>query len=42
MFEKKLIANRGDQLPAGSAAAKPNCTAAKSRKGDFTAEIYYV
>lgn len=38
MFEKILIANRGDQLPAGSAAAKPNCIAAESRKSYFIAE----
>jgi hypothetical protein len=38
MFEKILIANRGDQLPQGSAAAKPNRPAADSRQGDFAAE----
>ena len=32
MFEKILIANRGDQLPLGSAAAKPNCAVAESHK----------
>ena len=42
MFEKILIANRGDQPPTGGAAAQPNCIAAVSRKGDFTAEIYHV
>jgi hypothetical protein len=42
MFEKILIANRGDQLPTGSAAAKPNCVAAVSRKCNFTAEINHV
>jgi len=42
MFEKILIANRGDQPPVGGAAAKPNCAASESRKSDFTAEIYYV
>jgi hypothetical protein len=38
MFEKILIANRGDQLPNGGAAAKPNCFAASSRVGYFNAE----
>jgi hypothetical protein len=38
MFEKILIANRGDQLPNGGAAAKPNCIAAISRVGYFNAE----
>lgn len=42
MFEKILIANRGDQLPKGSAAAQPNCTAAESRKRYFTAETIHV
>jgi hypothetical protein len=38
MSEQILIANRGDQSPSGGAAAKPNCSAAGGRKGDFTAE----
>ena len=42
MFEKILIANRGDQPPTGGAAAKPNCIAAASSMCDFTAEINYV
>jgi hypothetical protein len=42
MFEKILIANRGDQVPSGSAAAKPNCIAAEGRKGYFSAEAYHV
>jgi hypothetical protein len=42
MFEKILIANRGDQQPTGDAAAQPNCVAAESRRGDFTAEITHV
>ena len=42
MFEKILIANRGDQLPTGSEAAKPNCVAAESRKRYFTAEDAHV
>ncbi|MDO8294648.1 MAG: hypothetical protein Q7T29_17550 [Gallionella sp.] len=42
MFEKILIANRGDQLPTGSAAAQPNRTAAESRKRYFTAEATHV
>ena len=42
MFEKVLIANRGDQLPAGSAAAKPKRSAAAGREGDFAAETTHV
>ncbi len=42
MFEKILIANRGDQPPAGGAAAQPNCVAAESREGGFTAETAHV
>jgi len=38
MFEKVLIANRGDQPPTGGAAAQPNRAAAAGRRGDFTAE----
>ena len=32
MFEKILIASRGDQLATASAAVKPNCIVAESRK----------
>lgn len=42
MFEKILIANRGDQLPHGGAAAKPNCLVAVSRQGDFDTGLKYV
>ncbi|HEU0188152.1 MAG TPA: hypothetical protein VFR06_09700 [Gallionellaceae bacterium] len=42
MFEKILIANRGDQPPAGGAAAKPNRVAAAGRVGNFTTEITHV
>lgn len=42
MFEKILIANRGDQPPTGGAAAKPNCVAAVSRESYFTAETTHV
>jgi hypothetical protein len=42
MFEKVLIANRGDQPPKGGAAAQPNRAAAEGRKGDFTAESTHV
>jgi len=42
MFEKILIANRGDQLPKGSAAAQPNRTVAESHKRCFTAETSHV
>lgn len=42
MFEKILIADRGDQPPAGGAAEKPNCTVAAGRQGDFAAETSHV
>lgn len=42
MLEKFLIANRGDQPPTGSAAAKPNCTVATGYKGDFAPETFHV
>jgi len=42
MFEKILIANRGDQLPRGSAAAQPNRPVAGSHKRYFTAEATHV
>ena len=38
MFDSVLIANRGDQLPRGSAAAKPNRIAPAGREGEFAAE----
>ena len=37
MFKKILIANRGDQLPSGSAATKSNRAAADGRQRGFTA-----
>jgi hypothetical protein len=42
MFEKILIANRGDQPPRGGAAAKLNRMAAEGRTGDFAAEATHV
>ena len=42
MFEKILIANRGDQPPTDGAAAQPNSTAAASRVCDFNAETTHV
>ncbi|MDO9226566.1 MAG: hypothetical protein Q8M09_15985 [Pseudomonadota bacterium] len=42
MFEKVLIANRGDQPPAGGAAAKLNRAAAASRLRYFDAETTHV
>ena len=42
MFEKILIANRGDEPPTGGAAAQLNCATAKSRKRYFTAEDTHV
>lgn len=42
MFENILIANRGDQLSAGSAAAQPNRSAVESRKRYFIVETTHV
>ncbi len=42
MFEKILIANRGDQSPKGDAAAQPNCLAAVGREGYFTTRRNHV
>ncbi len=42
MFEKILIANRGDQSPLGDAAAKPNRPAAAGCEGGFTAGVPHV
>ena len=39
MFDTVLIANRGDQLPQGSAAAKPHRAAPPGREGELAAEI---
>lgn len=41
MFEKILIANRGDQPPTGGAAAQPICVATVSRSC-FTAGVRHV
>ena len=37
MFDKILIANRGDQAPGGAAAAKPNRVVAVGHQGGFAA-----
>jgi hypothetical protein len=42
MFEKVLIANRGDKPPTGGAAAQPNCPAAAGGKGDLAADAAHV
>ena len=42
MFEKILIANRGNQLPGGSAAARLNRPVAESRQRYFAAEATHV
>ena len=42
MFEKILIANRGDQPLKSGAAAKPNRIALVGRKGDFDVETRHV
>ncbi|MFN3985290.1 MAG: hypothetical protein ACK4KV_07365 [Rhodocyclaceae bacterium] len=42
MFEKILIANRGDQPPNGGAAAQPNRIGAAGHGGGFTAETTHV
>jgi hypothetical protein len=41
MFEKILIANRGDQ-PRSGEATKLNCVAAEGSEGDFAAETTHV
>ncbi|WP_256378331.1 hypothetical protein [Niveibacterium sp. COAC-50] len=41
MFEKILIANRGDQSRS-DAAAKPNCMVREAHAGDFSAEARHV
>jgi len=43
MSEKIFITDRGDQLPQGSAAAKPNRPVAEEgRKGDCAAGAHHV
>ncbi|WP_256469872.1 hypothetical protein [Aromatoleum aromaticum] len=42
MFEKILIANRGDQPPAGGAAAQPNRAVRAASERDFAAEAPHV
>jgi hypothetical protein len=42
MFEKILIADRGDQPPLGGVAAKPNRTMAAGQQGDLTPETLSV
>jgi len=41
MFNKILIANRGDQ-PHSGAAAKPHCIAREAYPGDFSPEYGHV
>lgn len=42
MFEKVLIANRGDQPSADGAAARPNRLVAASHAGEFATETDHV
>jgi len=42
MLKKILIANRGDRLPSGSDAAKPDRAAATVRERGHAAEILHV
>ena len=42
MFNKVLIANRGDQPPQGGAAAKPNHLVAAGHEGGFATEVGHV
>jgi hypothetical protein len=42
MFDKVLIANRGDQPPQGGAAAKPNRLVAAGHVGGFATEANHV
>ena len=41
MFQKILIANRGDQ-PQGGAAPEAHCMARAACSGDFDAEVTHV
>jgi hypothetical protein len=42
MFDKVLIANRGDQPSLGGVAAKPNRLVAENHTGDFATEVRHV
>jgi hypothetical protein len=42
MFEKSLIANRGNPLPGGSAAAQPNLPVTGNRERCFATETAHV
>ncbi|WP_256365540.1 hypothetical protein [Methylovorus sp. MM2] len=42
MFNKVLIANRGDQPSLDGAAAKPKSLLVEDHAGDFAAEVQYV
>ena len=42
MFKKILIANRGDRMPEGRAAAKPDCVAHEVRAGEIAAGVGHV
>ncbi len=42
MYEKVLIANRGDQPPASGAAAQPNRAAAGGGLGGLAPEVCHV
>jgi hypothetical protein len=42
MFNKILIANRGDDGREASGVAQPHCMAREARTGNFTAEAQHV
>jgi len=42
MFDKILIANRGDDGREASGAARPHCLVREAQAGDFTAETQHV
>jgi len=42
MFNKILIANRGDHEREAFGVAKPHCVAREARTGNFTAETQHV
>jgi hypothetical protein len=42
MFDKILIANRGDDGRAAADAAKPHCRVREAHQGDLTAETKHV
>ncbi len=42
MFDKILVANRGDNVRAARVAAKPDCMVREAHEGGFAAETQHV